>query len=130
MSQLKWQPHGKGGVPLNLARILALVLCAAAGWIASTSVSKATERQPVVHQVKIEKFKFVPANLTIRQGDRVEWVNMDIAPHTATDEGEGWDSGRLNKGQSNLVTFSEPGVQPYFCQYHPSMRGQITILTQ
>ncbi len=130
MSQLKRHFDGKGGVPLNFARFLTLVLCVAAGWIASTHVTVASERQPVVHQVKIEKFRFVPADLTIRQGDSVEWINLDIAPHTATEDNKVWDTGRLNKDQITSVTFSTPGAQSYFCRYHPSMRGQIIVQAQ
>lgn len=130
MSQLKLHVHRRGGVSLNFARLLTVTLCLAAGWKASIHVTAASETQPVVHKVRIEKFRFVPAELSIRPGDSVEWINLDIAPHTATGDDGVWDSGRLNKGQSNWVAFSEPGVQAYFCRYHPSMRGQITVLAQ
>lgn len=130
MPRLNRPSRETGGVPLNLARFLVVFFCVVAGWIASTDVQAERDNQPVVHQVKIEKFRFVPAELTIRPGDSVEWINLDIAPHTATQDGKLWDTRRLNKNQTAVISFTEPGIQSYICRYHPAMRGQIIVLAQ
>ena len=31
------------------------------------------------------------------------------------------------KGASGGATFAEPGVYPYFCAKHPSMRGEVVV---
>ena len=80
------------------------------------------------HQIRIEKFKFVPAELTIKTGDTVEWTNGDIAPHTATESAREWDTKTLSKGKSGVLTFSTPGVQSYICRFHPNMKGKITVV--
>ena len=81
----------------------------------------------VTHQIIIKKFKFVPETLTIRPGDRIEWVNQDFAPHTATEKNQSWDTDRLSKGQAAQIAFSSPGDTEYFCRYHPNMRGKISV---
>ena len=92
------------------------------------STFAAGHEAPRRHVVEIKNFKFVSADLTIRQGDTVVWVNRDIAPHTATKESLTWDTGNLTKDQSGEVTFSSPGTASYLCQYHPNMRGEITVV--
>ena len=79
-------------------------------------------------RVEISRFRFAPADVTIRPGQRVEWLNLDIAPHTATDDAGGWDTGRLDRGQSASAAFTEPGVHAYRCLFHPAMRGTVTVL--
>ncbi len=82
---------------------------------------------PRHHVVEIRRLKFVPAALTIRQGDTVEWINHDIVPHTATESETAWDTQKLTKGQSGQITFPKPGLAAYFCVFHPSMKGEITV---
>ncbi|NJO31891.1 MAG: cupredoxin family copper-binding protein [Rhodospirillales bacterium] len=86
--------------------------------------------EPAVHRVLIEKFKFVPSRLEIRVGDKVEWQNQDIAPHTATAIDKAWNSGNLTKGQSAAIRFSAPGSFAYLCTYHPHMRGKIVVVEE
>ena len=77
--------------------------------------------------VEISGFKFSPANLSVKAGDTVQFVNMDGAPHTATAKDGSFDTGRLGKGQSKAVTFSKKGTFDYFCAVHPNMKGKITV---
>ena len=75
------------------------------------------------HTVTIEGFAFAPAALAVSVGDTVTFTNNDNAPHTAT--GDGFDTGRLRRGQSATVTISAAGTLAYRCQFHPNMRGTI-----
>jgi len=102
------------------------VLLGAALALAAPGPSDA-EESGNTHQVLIERFAFVPPTLTIAQGDTVEWINRDIAPHTATDNGGAWDTAGLTKGQSSKVAFTAPGTETYICRYHPDMRGEIVV---
>jgi plastocyanin len=75
--------------------------------------------------VRITDFSYQPTTFTVTPGTEVTWTNGDSAPHTAT--GDGFDTGRLNDGDSASVTFETPGEYAYICTYHPSMEGTIVV---
>ncbi|MBV2359006.1 cupredoxin family copper-binding protein [Thalassococcus sp. CAU 1522] len=75
--------------------------------------------------VTISGFAFQPAMLTIEVGTSVTFVNADSAPHTAT--GQGFDTGRLGRGDEATLTFAQPGTYDYVCRFHPAMTGRITV---
>lgn len=77
--------------------------------------------------VKIARFVFEPVDVEIEAGDSVIWSNADVAPHTATAEDSGWDTGRLKKGEDGKITFDQPGEYPYFCAFHPHMKGRVIV---
>ena len=78
-----------------------------------------------VHVVEIKGHKFSPASLKMEAGDKVQFINMDGAPHTATATNGAFDTGRLNKGDDNVVEISSAGTYDYFCAFHPGMKGKI-----
>lgn len=82
-----------------------------------------------LHIVLIQGGEFRPQQIEIQRGDRVQWINRDYIPHTASPvtETTNWDSGNLNKDESNIIQFNESGSQDYFCRYHPSMTGIIIV---
>ncbi len=78
--------------------------------------------------VLIQGFRFKPANITIKRGTRVRWINKDRAHHTATANKKGaFNSGLLSKGQVYSHTFKSAGKKPYHCEPHPFMRGSVTV---
>lgn len=79
------------------------------------------------HSVAIQNFAFVPSTLTIKPGDTVRWTNEDAAPHTSTSDTANWDSGALNQSQTFSLIFTNTGSYPYFCEFHPTMRGTIQV---
>ena len=91
----------------------------------------AGEAAPQRHLVVIERFAFDPPRLEIRAGDSVEWINRDLAPHSATSDGtlagDAWDSGTLAKRERFEQRFMEPGTLGYLCAFHPHMRGEIVV---
>lgn len=95
----------------------------AAGLLTFASQSRAA----TTHRVEIHKFKFKPEQLVIKAGDTVEWVNLDIAPHTATADDKSWDTKTLRKNGSGSITFSTAGTQTYYCRFHRKMVGEIII---
>ena len=86
-------------------------------------VALALPARAASHKVVIKSFKFEPAELKIAAGDTVVFENEDGAPHTGT--GKGFDTGRLNRGESGEVTISEAGTYDYVCKFHPRMKGRI-----
>ena len=79
-----------------------------------------------VVQVKISDLAFSPAEITIRRGETVEWVNDDFIDHTATAKNGGWDV-MLAAGKTASRTFEKPGTTHYFCRFHPDMTGTVIV---
>lgn len=78
-------------------------------------------------QVRIEGFAFRPGEIVIPVGGTVVWFQKDGATHTVTAEEGSFNSGRLPKGERFSHTFSQKGTFDYICEFHPSMRGKVTV---
>ena len=78
-----------------------------------------------VHVVQIRNMAFQPSTLQMQAGDRVTFVNMDAAPHTATADNGSFDTGRLGRGDEATLQIVSAGTYSFFCAVHPTMRGQI-----
>ncbi len=95
---------------------------------ALTFLSKAGFAASATIEVRIDKFAFQPGSMTIKRGDTVRWTNMDAAPHTATSADGNWDTGGLGKQETASMAFQRSGIYPYFCAFHPHMKGQILVV--
>jgi plastocyanin len=82
-----------------------------------------------VVQVKINDLAFSPAEITVKAGDTVEWVNNDFIDHTATATSGEWDV-MIVAGQSARQEMTKTGTIRYFCRVHPDMTGTITIVNK
>lgn len=80
-----------------------------------------------VHQIDIANFAFSEKVITVKRGDSITWTNKDGAPHTATEVGRSWDTGRLAKGESKTRRFDKTGTFEYFCEVHPSMKATVIV---
>ena len=82
---------------------------------------------PRSHTVEIRGFAYRPATLEVSAGDTVVWINRDVVPHTATRDGQGWNSGSIDADRTwSLVAVSGAG-QAYYCVFHPNMRGVLAV---
>ena len=90
----------------------------------------ATETPVETATVTIQGFQFKPAEIVIKQGGSVTFINKDSTPHTATptENAKFIGTGRLKRNEEKTVTFEELGVQDYFCEIHPSMKGMVTVV--
>jgi plastocyanin len=70
---------------------------------------------------------FQPAALTLAAGSQVTWINTDSSRHTATADGDAFDSGSLNQGGTFSFAFANPGTFAYVCAFHSDMRGTVTV---
>jgi plastocyanin len=82
--------------------------------------------------VTIQTFQFKPTPVEVRVGTQVSFTNQDDITHTVTsgtpDSPDGRFSHRLEgKGATATVDVGKPGVYPYFCERHRSMRGEIRV---
>jgi plastocyanin len=75
----------------------------------------------------IENFAYSPDPIEISVGTTVTWTNLDTAPHTVSQVGGGFESGRMDQGATFSFTFTEPGTYEYFCQFHPNMKGTVVV---
>ena len=80
---------------------------------------------PAVAHVAIKNMKFSPATIEIKKGDTVEWKNDDITPHTATSAT--FDSASIAPEASWRHTFTEAGIFPYLCTFHPDMKAAVSV---
>jgi plastocyanin len=82
--------------------------------------------------VDVQTFQFQPAAVEVKAGTAITWTNRDEIEHTVTSGDPEHRAGRFDlrlasRGTSASVEFREPGVYPYFCDRHPSMRGEIRV---
>ena len=88
----------------------------------------AAKASPPDHVVRMENMKFLPAVLRVRVGDRVEFRNDDLVPHTATAKPAGaFDSGLVKPGESWMFVSKNVGKFVYTCAFHPMMSGELLV---
>ena len=75
--------------------------------------------------IEIRQFKFTPPEIEVAAGSTITFVNLDLAPHTAT--GGSFDTGMLRKDERKEIAFLETGEFPYFCKFHRHMTGRILV---
>lgn len=98
--------------------------------LAAVGISRAVaaKASPANHLVKIENMQFSPATLRVAVGDRVEFRNADLVPHTASTKPAGvFDSGLVKPGESWTLFAKAAGSFSYICTFHPMMTGQIIV---
>ena len=78
-------------------------------------------------EVTIEGFAFRPAEITITEGTTITWYNKDSTAHTVTTQDKTFDSGSLLTGAKFSYTFKQKGTFEYYCRFHPSMIGKVTV---
>jgi plastocyanin len=83
--------------------------------------------KPATHTVTIEGTKFTPADLSVKPGDSIVWVNKDPYPHTATSKTGGFDSHDIASEKSWKYVARKKGDFPYICTIHPSMKGTLHV---
>jgi plastocyanin len=97
------------------------------GAAATASPAASTGETAGAAAVEIKDFAFHPPSLEITAGTTVTWTNSDTAPHTATQDGGGFQSGRLDNGSTYSFTFDTPGTYEYHCEFHANMHGTIVV---
>jgi plastocyanin len=92
-----------------------------------TTGSAAGAAKPATHTVTIENTAFSPAELDIKAGDTIVWINKDPYPHSATSETGGFDSRPIAPGKSRKFIARKTGDFPYTCSIHPSMKATLHV---
>jgi len=82
-----------------------------------------------VAEVRIEGYKFLPSEVTIRVGDSVRWTNGEKrTSHSVVFPAEGGlESERIFPDESWSRHFAKAGRYTYHCGPHPEMTGAILV---
>jgi plastocyanin len=86
-------------------------------------------------QVTSVNFTYLPPEITLRQGERLNYINVDIALHNVTSlatnaKGPLFTSDTIAAGEGTEVRGVhdlEPGVYDYTCTLHTFMTGSLNI---
>lgn len=82
-------------------------------------------------KIVIEHYAFGPPALSVKVGERIEFINNDQIPHSIVLEGPNGETFRskeqLDEGESFGVVLSAPGEAVYYCGVHSGMQGKITV---
>jgi plastocyanin len=78
------------------------------------------------HTVVIDKMKFGPVPANLRVGDVILWVNKDMFRHTATARDRSFNID-LAPASSGKTAVKRSGVIPFYCAFHPGMKGQLIV---
>ena len=112
-----------------MRRIALVVMCLVVGMVAESRAQRRDEprrdREPTV---EIRSMKFEPAEIRIKSGQQVVWINRDDRDHTVTaNNPKTLRSGNIKHGRSFTFTFPKAGRYPYTCSYHPRMKGVVVV---
>jgi plastocyanin len=77
-------------------------------------------------QITLENLGFVPAEVSAKVGDTIEWINKDVLAHTATARNGDFDVTTPPKKTVTSV-LKKAGSVEYYCRYHPNMKAVLTI---
>jgi plastocyanin len=78
--------------------------------------------------VTIRQYCFSPTILHTRPGTEVTFTNQDPTRHGVLGANAVWGSFEtLREDRSDTYSFSEPGVYPYVCVWHPGMVGAVVV---
>ena len=89
------------------------------------ATSNVTAKNAIIN-VSIKNFAFNPAQINIKTGDKVTWINQDSVPHSIVINGVE-KSETLSLDGSFEQIFNTPGTYSYNCGIHPSMKGTVVV---
>jgi plastocyanin len=92
--------------------------------VASINVDKSLTA-PI--DVSLTDSGFSPIDVTIDAGDNIRFTNNGTSNHSATGDGLSWGTGTVLPGESDIVTFDEPGTYTFFDSYDSANTGAIYV---
>jgi plastocyanin len=119
----------------QLCRLLLLLTFLSLASIVATHVgaevlTSSVETDPpaaTTYTVEIKQLKYLPDVLVVHPGDKVQWNNLDIVPHTVTAD-KAFDSGSIAVGGTwTLEVPSKKGDYLYTCTFHPNMKAKLVV---
>lgn len=82
-----------------------------------------------VVDVRIEKFKFIPQEVTVNVGESVRWTNSEKRQYHSVwfEQAGDPEPPYLFPGDVTERAFGQPGTYPYRCGPHPEMTGVVHV---
>jgi plastocyanin len=127
-------PDPKHLAILIVVLVTFITLCGCTGYGSSAPPATTPTQVPGAATVTLQNFAFNPASITVPKGTTVTWINQDTADHTIVNDAQGsiargalFTSNPLPKGGSFSYTFDTPGIYPYHCSLHPSMKATVIV---
>lgn len=82
--------------------------------------------------VFIRNFTFVPAQVSVKRGEKISWVNCEnpgLDTHSSVSDGGVWESPTLQPSDTYSRAFNEAtgNTLEYHCNQHPFMKGTVNI---
>jgi plastocyanin len=77
--------------------------------------------------VMMDGTTFQPAEVSVRAGDIVEWVNKDPFPHNVSADAAALHSGDLEPDRTWRYRAATRGTFQYLCTLHPGMAGVLHV---
>src|SRR4051812_11565740 len=77
--------------------------------------------------VTIDNAAFATPHLDVLAGDTVTWHNASFRAHNVNAADGSFVSPRLLASSMFIHRFDTPGDFAYYCQLHPSMRGDVAV---
>lgn len=109
---------------MTYSRVLSIAaLCAAACFVPAAGADTAK----AVAAVHLKDSTFAPAELRVRTGDAVDFVNDDGFGHTVTAADGSFDSKDIAAGKTWRYTFSKAGTYALVCTYHSWMKASVVV---
>ncbi len=68
----------------------------------------------------------MPAEVTAKVGDTIEWINKDALAHSATAKNHDWDV-LIGPNKTARLVVKKAGAVDYYCKFHPNMTGRVTV---
>lgn len=76
----------------------------------------------------VQTWNYDPPVLKIKAGTTVTWTNTGAVLHTVTSvDRKTFNSKDIRPKGTFTLTFTKPGTFPYFCNYHPWMKGTVVV---
>ena len=117
------------GIPALIAG-LAFVACSSTAGSGGTAIPTASAAAKTA-AVAIKGFAFSPATLTVAKGTVVTFTNNDSTTHSVSSGANRTKDGKFDQQISGsadgTVTFDTIGTFEYFCMFHSSMKGTVTV---
>ena len=119
---------GGPGVKRVLA-LLALVFCLSPALAGDNVPQRDVALALQTVEVTIKDYRFSPAEVRIKAGDTVKWINQEKrTSHSVLFPAEnGLESERLFPDERWQRTFTQPGSYSYRCGPHEEMKGLVLV---
>jgi plastocyanin len=95
--------------------------------VAGVALVLAAPASTATTTVQIKGTGFVPATVTINQGDSVTWTNADTKDHQVVSNAGAFASAILTPGKSYTHAFPNGGTYHYHDGLHPGLKGTVTV---